>query len=226
MKKILAVALTGVFAVAAFAIESDPSNTVGFISQTLDMGFSPFSPCPVGVGPVVDASDYIAGQGTTGDVIYKWELGGWFPYNHNATWAGLTFDAGIGYLYANNSGAAQSLVIAGDVIPEGTTVAMGTLPAGTFQGWGNPLPMDIDLDTDDLGLGLVANDVIYNWEFGGWFPYTHDGTTYALDLMAGESYLFLSQNEIVWEYTIGAAPVAVAPLQVKKISQTKTRNFN
>ena len=152
MKKILAVALTSVFAVAAFAIESDPSNTVGFISQTLEAGFSTFAPCPIGAGPSVNALDYISGQGSAGDKIYKWENGGWSQYPYS-NWSTLTFEPGVACLYNNTSGSNQSLVIAGDVIPEGTTVAMGTIPAG-IAAWGNPLPMDIDLDTDDLGSGI------------------------------------------------------------------------
>lgn len=219
MKKVLTIALTGVLAAAALAVESDPSNTVGFISQTLGSGFSTFSACPIGNTTGAAAGDYIGGQGLPGDVIYKWEAA-WFPYNHDPSWTGLSFDYNAGYLYKNNSGSAQTLVVAGDVIAEGTALTMGTFPGGFF-GWGNPLPMDIALDTDDLGLyaNLTVGDKIYNWE-AAWFPYTFDGSTTGLTMPAGESLLFKTAAGFTWNYTVGGAAVATTPARALKTART------
>lgn len=219
MKKVLTIALTGVLAAAALAVESDPSNTVGFISQTVPSGFSVFSACPIGDVVGVDAGDYIGGQGLPGDIIYKWQ-GTWFPYNHDANWTGLTFDYNAGFLYRNNSGNSQTLVVAGDVIPEGTTLTMGVFPGG-FHAWGNPLPLDIDLDTDDLGLyaNLADGDIIYNWQ-GTWFPFTYTGGTSGLTMNAGESFLFNTAAGFSWDYTIGGGALATSPVRVQKVART------
>jgi hypothetical protein len=219
MKKVLTIALTGVLAAAALAVESDPSNTVGFISQTLPAGYSTFSACPVGQAAGAAAGDFIGGQGLPGDVIYKWQ-GYWAPYNHTAAWTGLTFDFNAGYTYANNSGSAQTLVIAGDVIAEGTAINMATSTGGYFA-WGNPLPMDLALDTDDLGLyaQIAANDKIYNWQ-GFWAPFTFDGTQTGLTIAAGESVLFSTAAGFTWDYTVGGAAVATAPARVQKTARS------
>jgi hypothetical protein len=219
MKKVLTIALTGILATAALAIESDPSNTVGFISQTLPTGFSAFSACPIGDVTGATGGDYIGGQGLPGDIIYKWQ-GFWAPYNHSAAWTGLTFDYNSGYLYKNNSGSAQTLVVAGDVIAEGTALNMATSTGGFF-GWGNPLPMDIDLDTDDLGLyaNLTTNDKLYNWQ-GFWAPYTFNGTATGLTVPAGETILFNTAAAFSWDYTVGGGALATAPVRVQKVART------
>jgi hypothetical protein len=222
MKKLLTIALTGVLAASVFAVESDPSNTVGFINQVLPTGFSTFSFCPVGLANPEAAGDYIAGQGTAGDIIYSRDGAAWVAYAWSAGWAGLNAVYNKAYLYKNNSGSAQSLVVAGDVIPEGTNVTMATFSAANYNGFGNPLPMNIDLDTDDLSLdadGFQAGDRIYEMVGGAWVNYNYNGTTYGVDLMAGEAYLFYTASAFTWDYTIPTPPaVAVAPVQVRKVA--------
>ncbi len=225
MKKALVLTLTGICAVAAFATESDPSNTVGFINQTVTTGFSTFSACPIGTSVGAPASNYIAGQGTAGDRIYKRAGSAWVNYNWSPTWTGLTFDYNSAYLYKNNSGSGQSLVVAGDVIAEGTALTMATFVTG-FNGFGNPLPLNIDLDGDDLTLdadGFNSGDRIYSHNGTAWVAFNFNGSTYGLDLLAGESYLVkINGAGFTWDYTVGAAPAAVEGPAARKVAKTQT----
>lgn len=225
MKKLLTIAFTGVLAVAALAVESDPSNTVGFISRSCaNNAYVAFSACPMGLGTAVPASGVIGGQGASGDKILKWS-GSWSTYAWTAdnTWGGLTLDYNGTYLYRNGHGVTGTLVVAGDVIPEGTNVTMKNFGTG-FQGFGNPLPMDIALDTDDLTLaadGFAAGDKILNWS-GSWSTYTYNGTTYGLSLLAGKSYIFRVANAFVWDYTVAAAPAA--SIEVPTVQKVRANN--
>jgi len=211
MKKILTLTLTGVLAAAALAVESAPSNTVGFISRSVNASsYGAFSACPMGVGTNVPALNVIGGQGASGDKVLKWN-GFWQQYAWTAdnTWGGLTLNYNGTYLYYNGHGVAGTLVVAGDVIPEGTAVTMGTFTAG-FNAFGNPLPMDIALDTNDLGLnvqGFNANDVVLNWN-GFWQQFVFNGTTYGTSLTAGKSYIFKIAAPFTWSYTIPAGALA------------------
>lgn len=226
MKKLLTLALTGVLAAAALAVESDPSNTVGFISRSAAPNtYVAFSACPMGLGVAVPALNVIGGQGITGDKILKftnaWSTYGWTADN---TWGGLTLDYNGTYLYRKAT-VAGTLVVAGDVIPEGTAVTMATFSAGAgYKPFGNPLPMDIDLDTDDLTLdadGFNAGDKILDWT-GAWTTYTYNGTTYGVDLLAGKSYIFrIATGGWSWTYTIPGGALAaehddVQPVKVQK----------
>lgn len=228
MKKALVLALTGICAVAAFATESDPSNTVGFINQTVTTGYSTFSACPTGVSVAVPASGYIAGQGSVGDIIYERPGAAWVAYGWSPTWAGLNFTYNNAYLYKNNSGSAQSLVIAGDVIAAGTALTMRNFVAG-FNGFGNPLPLNIDLDTNDYGLnaqGFDPTDTIYSHNGAAWVAFTMGiSEVYGLDLLAGESYLFkINTGAFTWTATVGAPASAVsveAPV-APKVAKTQS----
>ncbi len=222
MKKVLTLALTGVLACTAFA--QSTSNTVGFINQTLPTGFSTFSATPTGLSNGEAAGDYIAGQGTPGDVIYEFSGGAWVAYAYSAAWTGLTFTYNSTYLYRNNSGAAQNLVIAGAVVEEGTDVTMGDFTVG-FNGYGHALPIDVDLDSDDLTLaadGFASGDVLYDNSGGAWVAYTYNGATYGLDLLAGEGYLVkVNSAPFTWDYTVGSAPAAVVPA-TRKSAKVRT----
>jgi hypothetical protein len=227
MKKLLTIAFTGVLAVAALAVESDPSNTVGFISRSIAPGtYAAFSACPMGLGTAVPAADIIGGQGASGDRILKWN-NFWqqFSWTPDATWGGLTLDYNGTYLYYNGHGVNTTLVVAGDVIPEGTDVTMASFGAG-FNAFGNPLPMDIALDSDDLTLaadGFAVDDVILNWN-GFWQQFVYNGATYGLDLLAGKSFIFKVATPFVWDYTVMAAPAAsvAAPALPKVKAQVNT----
>ena len=225
MKKALVLALTGICAVAAFATESDPSNTVGFINQTTPVGTSAFSACPIGTGVALPASGFIAGQGTAGDKIYKRVGAAWVSFNWSPNWTGLTFDYNSAYLYQNNSGSAQSLVVAGPVVAEGTNLTMGTFGMG-LNGWGNPLPLNIDLDGDDMDLvasGFASGDRIYNRSGAAWVGYTYNGAVFGLDLMAGEAYLVqINSAPMVWNHIVGSTPAAVVAPACNRVSKTQT----
>ena len=222
MKKVLILCLTGALACTAFA-DSSISNTVGFINQTVTPGFSTFSATPIGTGVDVPAGDYIAGQGTPGDIVYAREGAAWVGYAHSATWAGLNFTYNRAYLYRNNSGSSQNLVIAGDVVEEGTDLAMGSFVLG-FNGYGHAIPMDVDLDSNDLTLaadGFSNGDVLYEHNGSAWVAYTYDGSTYGLDLLAGESYLVkVNSAAFDWDYTVGTTPAAVVP-QARKSAKVR-----
>jgi len=182
MKKLLTLALTGVLAAAALAVESEPSNTVGFISRTVNPNtYTSFSACPMGLGTAVPALNVIGGQGATGDKVLKFT---------NA-WS--------------------------------TTMATFTGAAG-FKPFGNPLPLNIDLDTDDLTLdadGFNSGDKILDWT-GAWTTYTYNGTTYGVDLMAGKSYIFRIAAPFTWEYTIPTGAVASEGPVVRKAAKSQS----
>ncbi len=222
MKKLLAIALIGVLAAAALAVESDPSNTVGFVSQTVPDGNSAFGICPQGLEVDKSVGLILGGQGTDGDKIYEMVAGAWVTWTKTAgSWGALLMSYNEGFLYNNDTGADQSLVVAGDVVAEGTVVDMGDFPAGQNVMWGNPLPIDIDLDTDDLGLGFQNGDKIYDMAGGAWVTWTYDGFTYGLDLLIGEGYLFkvdAANPAIDWNYTVGSAPAAVQN-DVRKVAK-------
>jgi hypothetical protein len=231
MKKLLTLALTGVLAAAALAVESAPSNTVGFISRSTTAGsYTAFSACPKGLGTGMPAADVLGAQGFTGDQILSYN-GGWFTYSYTPdnTWGGLTMDYNGMYIYRNNHGAASTLVVAGDVIPEGTTVTLATFPgANTYVGFGNPLPMNVDLDTNDLTLnadGFNALDVVLEYN-AGWFTYAFNGSTYGFDLTAGRSYVMRTGGAFTWDYTIptGALASTTAPVKVAKAAKSADLN--
>jgi hypothetical protein len=133
------------------------------------------------------------------------------------------------YIYRNNHGAASTLVVAGDVIPEGTTVTLATFPgANAYKGFGNPLPMNVDLDTNDLTLnadGFNALDVVLEYN-SGWFTYAFNGSTYGFDLTAGRSYVMRTQGAFTWDYTIptGALASTTAPVKVAKAAKSADLN--
>jgi hypothetical protein len=224
MKKLLTLALTGILAAAALAVESEPSNTVGFISRSTTAGsYTTFSACPKGLGIDMPAFDVLGTQGFTGDQILTYQAG-WVTYSYTPdnTWGGLTLDYNGMYIYRNNHGAAATLVVAGDVIPEGTAVTLATFPgAGAYVGFGNPLPMDIDLDANDLSLnadGFDTGDVVLEYN-AGWLTYTFNGATYGYDMAAGRSYVMRAATAFTWDYTIPAGAVATtstAPMKVAK----------
>ena len=222
MKKALVLALTGVCVVVAFATESDPSNTVGFINQTVPVGYSTFSACPIGAGVGVSAATYLAGQGSPTDKIFEYTPGGWVPYDY-AFWASsLNFNYNSHYVYQNLAGFPQSLVIAGDVIAEGTPLLMGNFVPG-FNGYGHPLPMNNNLNVDDLDLIAsgygTAGDAIYEMSSGSWVPYVFP---FLPTLNAGESYIVKSGSTFTWNYTVGATPVAVETPSVRKTAKSQS----
>lgn len=226
MKKLLALALTGVLAAAALAVESEPSNTVGFISRAVTSGaYAAFSACPMGLGTDVPASTVLGGQGANGDRIIRF-AGAWntAPWTPDGTWSGLTLDYNGWYMYRNGHGADGTLVVAGDVIPEGTSFLMKSFVAG-YTGFGNPLPMVIDLDTDDLGLdaaGFEYGDKIYRFA-GSWntMTYTPENGYFGLVMEPGGAYLFRTANAFDWNYTVpsGALAVSNAPVKVAKAAK-------
>lgn len=224
MKKILTLTLTGVLAAAALAVESAPSNTVGFISRSVNNNtYASFSACPMGLATGVPASSVIGGQGASGDRVLKF-VTAWAtaPWTATGTWSGLVMDYNGFYLYNNRHGVAGTLVIAGDVIPEGTAVTMGTFTTG-LRGWGNPLPMDIVLDTNDLELnadGLNSGDKIMSWN-NGWSTMTFNGTSYGgLTLAAGKAFLFKTLAPFTWDYTVPAA-AAVSEVDAPAVKVAK-----
>ena len=232
MKKLLTLALTGVLAAAALAVESEPSNTVGFISRSTTAGsYTAFSACPKGLGIDMPAVSVLGTQGFNGDQILAYD-GGWLTYSYTPdnSWGGLTMDYNGMYIYRNNHGAAATLVVAGDVIPEGTNVTLATFPgANTYVGFGNPLPMDVDLDTNDLTLdadGFATGDIVLEYN-GGWLTYVYNGATYGYDLTAGRSYVMRTGVAFTWDYTIPTGAVAstsTAPLKVAKAATSVELN--
>jgi len=206
-------AAVGLAALAALAVDSDPSNCVGFIARSVPAGQTvAFSACPLETDVGVPAAQALGPAGASGDAILVWQ-GFWASYAWTADghWGGLLLDYNGTYLYRNGHGAATSLVVAGRVIPDGATVVLADFGSG-YQAFGNPLPMDIDLDEDDLTLpldGFSLGDKILDW-VGFWSSYTFYGSTYGVDLLAGKAYIFWIQNPFVWEIEVHYGPAAPA----------------
>jgi hypothetical protein len=234
MKKVLTLALTGVLAAAALAVESAPSNTVGFISRSIPANaYSSFSACPMGTATGVPALTALGQQGGANDRILVF-TGFWASYDWSAdwTWGGtLTFDYNGAYMYKNGSTTQpRTLVVAGDVIPAGSTVTIATFPGGgAYQGVGNPLPMDVDLDTNDLTLdadGFNTNDIILDWT-GFWASYQYGGTgVYGVDFMAGKSYILKTAGAFTWDYAIPAGALATTPVVTKSAKAAQSVELN
>jgi hypothetical protein len=219
MKKVLTLALTGVLAAAALAVESAPSNTVGFISRSVAQGaYASFSACPMGMATGVPAQTALGNQGQLGDQILAF-VGFWSTYSwtNDFTWGGLTLDYNGAYIYKNGHTGAGTLVVAGDVIPAGTAVTLATFAGGnSYKGVGNPLPMDVDLDSNDLTLhadGFATNDAILDWT-GFWATYVYSGT-YNVDFLAGKSYILRTGAAFTWDYTIPTGALASTPVVTK-----------
>jgi hypothetical protein len=222
MKRVLTLTLAGGLFTLAGAVDSDPSNAVGFFSRSsAASSYTAFSASPMGLLVNEPALNVIGGQGANGDKILKW-AGFWQSYNWTPdfSWGGLTLNYNGTYLYFNGHGVAGSLVVAGQVIPEGTTVTLATFIAG-YSAFGNPLPMDIDLDDDDLTLdddGFDNGDTILNWN-NFWQSFVFNGTTYGVDLIGGRSYIFKVATPFNWVYTIPLPP----PLAGSSTIQQATR---
>lgn len=232
MKKLLTLALTGVLAAAALAVESEPSNTVGFISRTTAVGYTGFSVCPAGLAVNTPAADILGAQGFVGDQILELAGGGWsaYAYTPDNAWSGLLLNYNGMYVFRNNHGASSTLVVAGDVIPEGTSVVVSEVPGSNqYGGFGNPLPMDVDLDTNDLSVvadGLVNGDLFLEFIGGGWSTYTYNGS-FGFDLTAGQSYIIRAANAFTWDYTIPTGALASetsAPVKVAKAVKSVDMN--
>ncbi len=152
------ITLLAVVAVAgvAFATESAPSNTVGFVTvnvsdvngQKNHITIQPRG-TEIGGDPTeIWGAQFIGGPGPgVSDVLEEYTAaGGWnilFRAPDNSWMGTITgIDHYKSYLFVNRHGAANTVkVFAGDVIPEGTLVDMGMIKDSFRTFVANPLPL-------------------------------------------------------------------------------------
>ncbi len=215
------ITLLAVVAVAgvAFATESAPSNTVGFVTVTVSdnaaiLNHITHQPRGTEVGgdfTEIWGSQFIGGSSpTTSDLLeefsnYSW-LNKWrLP---TGTWLGTMtgIDHNKSYIFRNRHGVgAVTKVFAGDVIPTGTLVDMGMMvditnafipgqPGRTFVA--NPLPMARQI-------GGVPGD-IYNL-IGSGFTFGAPGVGDVIEHYTGANWInAFTMNGINWFGTITA----------------------
>jgi hypothetical protein len=190
------ITLLAVVAVAgvAFATESAPSNTVGFVTvnvSDVDGAKNHITIQPRGTELNGDPTEiwgaqFIGGNGPgLSDVLEQYTYaGGWdilfrLP---NGVWQGSItgIDHNKSYLFVNRHGAANTTkVFAGDVIPEGTYVDMGIVKDAFRTFIANPLPMQRPLSGQGgdcynlLGSGFTSGppgvgDTIEQYNGVGW----------------------------------------------------------
>ena len=190
MKKFLILGILVLFLGSLIALESGPSETVGFVKITTQVGYTPFSlpfTCYSGGSQTFALDDIIGSQLTGGaapflsDQIYPIGGGAYGWYN-NINWQVLTnfSDGNAYYAYILAGHSANTIYLAGNV--EQTPVDFGTMAVG----W-NPVGIReagvISLDDIDLlssgftgGTAPFLSDQIY--PVGGGAYAWHNGTSW------------------------------------------------
>jgi hypothetical protein len=189
MKKVLIFSILVLFLGSLLALESDPSDVVGFVKITTQVGFTPFSlPFTFYSGSQTFALDDIIGAQLTGgaapflsDQIHPVE-GGTYGWYNNTNWQALTnfTDGHAYYVYILAGHSANPIYLAGNV--EQTSVDFGTMAVG-FNPVGIREAGVVSLDNIDLlssgftgGAAPFLSDQIHPVE-GGTYAW-HNGTAW------------------------------------------------
>lgn len=249
MKK--TISLLAVIAVAgtAFATESAPSNTVGFTSFDVFGDYQAqicLQPLGTGLGldPMVVFGDQFLGStspagsdelrffdGSNWTNMWRRTVGTFDMFMGTFT----TVDWNKGYRYVSKHGD-RTIVIAGDVIPEGTDVTIANIQDGLKNNVANPFPQAYQLagagaaDVYDLlndgftgGMSPALSDAIIGIDpvshgfQSAWFrtvPGMWMGTLTSLQPAMGYNIQdnTAGGGDYVWDYTIPAGgPVLSAP---------------
>lgn len=238
MKKVLLVIVCLVFAATAFAQQSDPSNDVGYVKITVPGSGTPgiFTTWAFGlpfkfwtvtggipqygnestkpssiIGAQTNpgtpgAADRIA-RVDNGDFAYRTAVGTWtggLENNGNGTMI-----PGRGYQYVNRTGAARTLVLAGDVDNSGdygtANVPAPTPPAtqaSTTISWRDSRNVDrsqLNLLQDGfLGGTSSTSDRVTQTIGGGFFYYNTGTSSWAGGLVSitpGQSYNIVNRHQ-------------------------------
>ncbi|MBK6764902.1 MAG: hypothetical protein IPG71_00965 [bacterium] len=253
MKKVMLVIVCLVFAVSAFAQQSDPSNDVGYVKlningsgtpgvvSTLSFGL-PFKFWNVSAGipqygtESTRPSSIVGAQtnpGTVGgaDRISRVD-NGQFAYRTTGAgnpWAGSLETTGSGnmvpgrgYQYVNKTGAARTLVLAGDVDNSGdygiVTVSAPTPPAtlaSTAYSWRdsrNTAMANLNLLEDGFLGGTVSSSDRVAQTVGGLFAYYNNGTAAwaggLTSIVPGQYYNIVNKHAAAWPYSYDGTAAA------------------
>jgi len=168
MKKLLVLGILVLFVSAVFALESDPSDVVGYVKYgcvtTAGTNLNSIA-IPMDAGYVM-ASDLGAAYPSI-DVVYAWNSGtqAWdAATNIGMMWLG-DFALQDGYSYMVNATAATDVYLAGGMIVQPNYSLVTT--AGTNLNY-LMVPMDrSDLTmASHLGIDIGVCDVVYAWNSG------------------------------------------------------------
>ncbi|KQC05235.1 MAG: hypothetical protein APR54_00030 [Candidatus Cloacimonas sp. SDB] len=208
------------FSIPLFALESEPSETVGYVKVEAISGYTPFS-LPftffdVTYTETLDLDDIIGNQLTggdafTGDQVY--EVGGAFAYYNSSTeqWSGIleNFTDNKAYYFKIQSGHSEADVyLAGTVLRESQSIycdigytILGIREAGVIA-------------IEDLD--LIASG------FTGGSPFSSDQI-----IELGGGYAYYNTDTSSWNGTLtDIEPAKVYYIQVKTGHSAFTWNYN
>jgi len=237
MKKVMFVVLSLLVASACFALESGPSNKVGYTKITCGVGYTAFGiafktwTVPVGGIPTYGTpgnkpSDIIGDQAacgtiTTADRIIR--QGGNFAYRNSGascTWANTLetssqMRSSCAYWYQNKTVAARDVVIAGEAdvtsAPDSAIVGGNTYKA---YSWRDPRVRTRDvlgLVADGFTGGTISTSDKVIEQGGNFFYYTAPNFAGSLaSVTPGKAYWIQSKHAGGFTYTYD--PTAVAGL--------------
>jgi hypothetical protein len=236
LKKVAFVLALMVFVSFALALESGPSNTVGFTKVTCPVGYTPFGLAfkfwnvVTGVpqyGTVSTKPSSIVGQqltpGTynTGDRIYR-QGGDWcFRQAASPYWSGAletngTMVEGRAYFVRNRQAASQNMVLAGQV----DTSAFG--PIAIAANIYTPLSFrdarirpvsQINLITSGFQGGTYnTSDRLYE-QGGSWCWYNTGTSTWTgmANVTPAKAYFVRERHGATWNYNYGPGAVSRPP---------------
>lgn len=230
MKKVMFVVLSLLVASACFALESGPSNKVGYTKITCAVGYTPFGiafkcwDVPVGGiptygTPTFKPSSIIGDQSACGliggaDRIIR--QGGAFAYrnsNASCTWANTLETSAqmrpsAAYWYQNKTAAARDIVIAGEAdvtsAPDSAIVGGNTYKP---YAWRDPRVRareNLGLLADGFVGGLIGSSDRVIEQGGGFFYYNTNTNLWANTLLSvtpGKAYWIQSKHAGSWTYT-------------------------
>jgi len=250
MKKVMLVIVCLVFAASAFAQQSDPSNDVGYVKLNINGSGTPgvISSLPFGLpfkfwtvnagvpqyGTESTKPSSIIGAQTNPGAIGAADRinrvdNGQFAYRTVAlAWSGglETTGAGLmipgrGYQYINKTGAARTLVLAGDVDNSGdygiVTITAPVLPAllaSTPYSWRdsrNSAISTLNLLEDGFTGGTIGNSDRVAQTTGGNFAYYNTGTAAwagGLTAIVPGQYYNIVNKHAVWSYSYDGTAAA------------------
>jgi len=243
MKKLIAIIAILALATTAFATESNPSETVGFVKVVADVGFTPFA-LPFTFydathTQTMELDDIIGDQLTPGlafNADKLWDQNDFITAYLNQTtglWTGTLADSGftLGHAYyIENKHDSTEVYLAGEVDQSSVDYglfAMGFTPVGVREA-GTPLLDDCDLLSSGFTGGLAFNsDKI--WDMNdfttAWYNTTTNSWVGFQNLQPGHFYYMEVKNTpFTWIYDpLSKGTKVGSKVKINKV--TKPVNF-
>ncbi len=242
MKKLIAIIAILALATTAFATESDPSETVGFVKVVADVGFTPFAlPFTFYNAPhtqTMELDDIIGVQLTPGlafNADKLWDINtGWTAYLNQVgnVWTGTLADSGFtlgNAYYIQNKHDSTDVYLAGEVDQSSVNyglMALGFNPVGVREA-GTPHLDDCDLLSSGFTGGLAFNsDKIWDLNNGQTSYYNTNTSSWVgfTNLTPGHAYNIQVKNTaFTWIYDPPKGTKVGSKVKIDKV--TKPVNF-